>query len=933
MDSEIALKIVGLVLEVFGLQPGLFSKIKDAILIGKDIAEKNKLSEKGKFIRELIETAEKITRNENCSEDVIKNIEETLTDPKRFSAKNILEHINDVDGYITELSQSYSETDPSAEGYKSAMEQLLTVVYKNLQTLGVASDSDEVILNQLYSYEKLSKEDHAILLELKYRDTFAEWLDGQILPQQIKSNIFNYCNPQIGFYGREQELEELQEFMEQPFVSVWGIAGPGGSGKSKLARQFAINKEKDIKTVWLDDNRIKKLLNDDFNNDYSYPQPVLFICDYSAQYEDELKKLIEKFCGHPSARVKFLLLERQKNWYVSFLKNNDLVCDNALKHNGEIKEPIDLTNAELDEQACKNIIHDLAVSKDENNQLRYPDANLQDEDYAKIIARAKELSENKTAIRCLFMLLLTDAFLRGEKIQEMDAEALLHNYIDRSKKHIAKLYSDDLANRGFKILAYATAHDGLNIENEYCAIQEELDFIMDILDDMNAIDKFFSRLGESEENGTISALKPDIVGEFLFLHTWNKLIPKKKSKWLADLLKNDFSMVFLARCITDWYGEGTSFRNELLSDEKLFIIVKCMKRNFAKIYKNAILMISSITEARNFQFDFEAFICKFEKNDYIQIVDLYIDSLKHIISISDNNDRENVRSILNKITAELQDYESDYNKNQIRKVFYKLGNIFTELSMFDDAYTCFRKAFDILDGNEDIELAFMYRERGWLNYQCDKLDDAISDYKNAIMFFKRLLKEENFELAYCYSHLGLVYTQKRSDESLKYYNNALRILESICGTNSTIIAPTYNNIGLQHYYSGNYDLALKNYYKALRIMQKLKIVNKFTTIYMHNIAAALRKKKAFKRAIKLLRKVLLIKINLFGRTDPYVATTINMLAKVYKDVKNYKMAIYYFRLAYSIRIKVLPPEHQYIIEDLECISECEKQLSLTNAIK
>lgn len=580
MDSEIALNIVGLVLNVFGLPTGLFSKIKDAILIGKDIAEKNKLSDKEKFIRELTETATKITHNENCSEDVIEIIVATLSDSERFSAKKILEHINDVDGYITELTQSYSENDPSAEGYKRAMEQLLKVVYDNLQILGIASDSEEAILKKLYSFEKLSKENLAILPELKYRGTFAEWLDGQKLPQPIKSNIFNYCNPQIGFYGREQELEELQEFMDQPFVSVWGIAGPGGSGKSKLARRFAINKEKDIKTVWLDATCFKKLLNDNFNNDYIYLKPVLFICDYSAQYEDELKKLIEKFCGHPSARVKFLLLERQKNWYVSFIKNNDLVRDNSFRDkikpkaffnrpkNIDIgtqtfnmgtappKSPIDLTDAKLDEQACKKIIDDLAGSTDDNTP-RYPDANLQDEDYEKIINRAKELTENKTAIRCLFMLLLTDAFLRGEKIQEMDAEALLHNYIDRSKKHIAKQYSNDLANRGFKVLAYATALNDIEWEEEHSAIQEHLDYIMDhFSDDCESVNEFFGKLSEEEKAGTVSALKPDLVGEFLFLHIWKNLYRRSKKEWLSSLLYQQNSHDFLSRCLTNWQDES-----------------------------------------------------------------------------------------------------------------------------------------------------------------------------------------------------------------------------------------------------------------------------------------------------------------------------------------------------------------------------------------
>ena len=186
MGTDTALKFVGLVLNVFGLPTGLFSIIKDTISLGKDIAREKKLSEKERFIRELTETAISITSNENCNEDVIENIMATLSDSERFSAKKILEHFDDVEGYSAELTISrYGDNyanDPSAEGYKHAMEQLFALVYKKLQILEVVSNSEEAILKKLFSYETLLEENHAILLELKYRDTFAAWLDGQELP-------------------------------------------------------------------------------------------------------------------------------------------------------------------------------------------------------------------------------------------------------------------------------------------------------------------------------------------------------------------------------------------------------------------------------------------------------------------------------------------------------------------------------------------------------------------------------------------------------------------------------------------------------------------------------------------------------------------------------------------------------------------------------
>ena len=146
--------------------------------------------------------------------------------------------------------------------------------------------------------------------------------------------------------------------------------------------------------------------------------------------------------------VKFLLLERQLSWYLNFVKNNDLVYDFAHKNDeAEPQIPIDLTNAELDKKACKEIIYDLSVSR-KGEQRRYPYANLQSNEYDIIIEKARNLAENNTSIRCLFMLLLADAFLCGRNIQEMDADALLHNYIERTKSFIQESYDDDMAKKG-----------------------------------------------------------------------------------------------------------------------------------------------------------------------------------------------------------------------------------------------------------------------------------------------------------------------------------------------------------------------------------------------------------------------------------------------------------------------------------------------------
>ena len=898
MGTDTALKFVGLVLNVFGLPTGLFSIIKDTISLGKDIAREKKLSEKERFIRELTETAISITSNENCNEDVIENIMATLSDSERFSAKKILEHFDDVEGYSAELTISrYGDNyanDPSAEGYKHAMEQLFALVYKKLQILEVVSNSEEAILKKLFSYETLLEENHAILLELKYRDTFAAWLDGQELPAPVEGNIFNYCNPQIGFYGREKEIEDLKQFVKPLGVSVWGIAGLGGSGKSKLAREFAKMEKPNLKTVWLKAELFDELLHDNFNNDFSYPLPVLFICDYAAQYEDKLKNLIEKFCSHPSTRAKFLLLERQSNWYVSFVKNNDRIYDLAIKDKVELKPPIDLTNTELDAEDCKKIIYDLSVSKQDGNP-RYSDANLQHDDYDKIINRAQELSENKTSVRCLFMLLLTDAFLRGDDIHEMDSTALMKNYIRHSKDIMPSKYQN-IVDEGFRLLAYATACGSimLNELKSHAVVNDEWKTICTHLGNSNKkIISFFNQLSESDEKNMLAALKPDLIGEFLFLNEWNDIV-EGQEEWLSELLKENESRTFIARCLTDWKTESEHLC-EMLSDVDAD---EEQRIQFAKVLNLAV----KATRSAETQMEFINKISNMNHDYSIAILLSYTDAIRYNF---EHAKKYSIREKCEKLIGEI-----DFNKyrrinHRALELIFSIDNsarIYQSQGKYDKAlkhYETEKVIFEPTFGSDHLYTASCYSKIADILFLKEDYKNALECYEKALLVFEKKPKIEHTHIATIYINIGNVYRELGNYKmAIDYNNKALEIYTKELGYWHPHTAIAYDNIGSVYLYIGEFNNAKKFYEKAIDIREKVLGTEHLDTAISYNsIAVLYYNMNEFDKALNYAHNAERIHEKILGEKHPNTQKIYSSLAQLYYEKNDSEKAKEYAKKA------------------------------------
>ena len=887
MKSDTAFKIVNLILNVFGLPTGLFSKIKETVSIGKELSEQNKISKKERFIQELNETARNIVNSENASKDVLEKVMITLTDDKLFSPKKVLNHFNDIDEYCNELTDNWYKndacTDPSAEGYKRVMKQLLQAVYNNLSILEITSDSEEAMLSKLYSYNSLMEDIKDQLEGLHYKGSFAEWLDNTQLPPPIKCNIFNYCNPQIRLHGREKELEQLRVFVNNPGISVWGITGPGGIGKSKLAREFAQQEKPYRKTVWLDTEKIKRVLN---FTDFSYPLPILFVCDYVSQYKEELITLIKLLCTH-RANIKFLLLERQKTWYVDFFSKNDIIRDWAFKDSTEPKAPIDLTEAIIDDSSCKQIIDDLFLSK----YGEHPERNLSEDDKDIIISSTKKLSEKNGSVRCLFLLLLTDAYIHDNNINAMNAQKLLHNYIEHSYNLISKQYEEKIAKNGYNVLAFATACNGIEWENDHPAIKECIKQITEyFVDDRDDINSFFCQLSEIEQEGVVSAFKPDLIGELLFLYRWNKLPKPKKEEWLVELLPQEFCRTFFAHCLTDWLDESKKFFLDMLTDKNNDIGARIC---CSDVFKSSVIASDSVAEKMGF-------VKKIKNLDYdysIQILSVYIDALCNVFNSSLKDTRKECIDMFDQINFEKYKCETDEDSRCIGILIFDIANKYQENAEYKKALEYYDKSLQKIQKNlspEHPSIAMIYNNIGEVYRDINKLDDALVFYEKAL----KIYNDSDIEPIYranVYNNMALVYQENNDyDKALKLFEEVLPIFEKVYGDTHQNTATIYNNIALAYKCKKKLELAKKYYEKALNITRSVSGLNSVSeATVLNNLGSIYLELNDHNEANNCFTKSLEICKNVLGENHNYTANACTSIAGYYYDIGEYDNALKY----------------------------------------
>ena len=802
----------------------------------------------------------------------------------------------------------------SDEPLHAVLDNMVHIILQNNESVSLFTELSDIVKDILDRLKQDGKDIDALkdnVAELKEAldklvPKYTTYISNAGLPSEFtkSENILSFRNSGIQFRGRENERRDLGNFMKRPGVSVTAVTGPGGSGKSRLAFFFANSLDAaECKCVWLDHSLLKAIVS---CTDLSYDKQVLFICDYASQYEDDLKTLIDSM-SRTGQNVKFLLLERSAAWFTDFRKRSNIIAELSPE------ESIELSGSDFTRNECSEIMDDL--SKQKYNSAVIPE-NTKDQ----IIKKAAELSGESCSVRCLFLLLVTDSYLKGDPFLTMSADELLYNYIEHSKEIVKKEYKKEVIDIGFRVLAYATACDGIKWEDEHPAIQNDLNSIMEHFpDDRYGINRFFGKLSEEDKADTVSALKPDLIGEFLFLHTWLNLTSSRK-KWLSALLKQEYSRVFLARCLADWEEKSATLCN-MLSEKGNDAEQRI---NSAKVYNSAVREAHS-TEA---QMKWLQKIKDLDTDISADILAEYVDAVRYVF---EHAKYKSIRAECTNLICAIDFEQYSCESPLLGKALNDAASIYQDNGEYKIAMEYYEKALAIHEnvlGADNPNTAAVYNNIACVYQGLDNYNKALEYCEKALTICENVLGTEHPDTATTHHNIAGIYQDMHEyDNALKSYNIAIAINEAVLGADHPNKATTYNSIASLYQEMEQYDNAMDYYRKALTIREKvLGTEHHDTAGTYNNIAGVYKDIGDYDTAKKYYEKALAICETVLGTGHPYTAIAYNNIASVYYYMGDYDKALEYYEKALAIFTKTLGFEHEYTVSTLSAILTIKSEL-------
>ena len=653
--------------------------------------------------------------------------------------------------------------------------------------------------------------------------------------------------------------------------------------------------------VWLDNmtlNQWKHIRN--FEVDDSIPnRTVLFVCDYASEKLPELDGLIGQL-RQMDGKFRILLLERAQNWQNTLRQSSQYRQAGDCLHRDE---SLHLSDFQLDEEACRRIIADFAAA--------YYNRTLTDAEADAIIERTQNLTVNGTKrqkeIRCLFMLLMTDAYCNSDSgaMNHWDADALVKEYIKRTKIMALKKYSGDIVHHAYRLLALATAAGGLDLEdaNHPQLISEQIETLNNLLNwDRSELEQLLSMITDSASGGSvIKPLYPDIVGEYLFCSEYlNYNHPKAIAAWHEHLSEREYTSTFLARTTADWIELGLKVIGKLEhSAPELF--------DTMKILADAMQEINSHADAQK---------VKEHMRSTLSVEDIhgmtsYAAALERMLELSKAEQRK-------QLFAEMQELYpptlSILLDEQAPLLLDRLGGICRAMGNYTLAMRYLQKALEIAEGSDtvdELETARLYNNIATIYYNMGDLPKALEYSLKALAVSEKLLGTEHPNTATTYNNIALIYQDMGDyDRALEYSLKALAVREEMLGTEHSSTATTYNNIATIYQDMGKLEQALEYSLKDLAVTEKLLGTEHLSTATSYNnIGLIYRDMDKLEQALDYLLKALTICEKVFSTENPHTAASYNNIALIYHDMGKLEQALEYSLKAVKVVEKVLGKTH------------------------
>ncbi|MDE6387367.1 MAG: SIR2 family protein [Lachnospiraceae bacterium] len=243
------------------------------------------------------------------------------------------------------------------------------------------------------------------------------------MPISKAEHRFMYDSGYIGFTGREQELEQLMDFCQNPKqISWWAVTGPGGMGKSRLVYEFTEARKKEgWEIVWLNQNQdiYPRLL------DWMPPvEQCILVADDVQSYLQAIGEWISSISKKKrSEKLRILLLEREgkdlnsAKW--AEMMQADAPYDDTIPSMCYCSDFLQLEP--LSEEELKTMMTDFAVASGKA---------LKDDGLMERLLKTLQKADGDLK-RPIYALAIVDAWCDGEDPTRWDKEQILNELTKR----------------------------------------------------------------------------------------------------------------------------------------------------------------------------------------------------------------------------------------------------------------------------------------------------------------------------------------------------------------------------------------------------------------------------------------------------------------------------------------------------------------------
>ncbi|CAF4472906.1 unnamed protein product [Didymodactylos carnosus] len=271
------------------------------------------------------------------------------------------------------------------------------------------------------------------------------------------------------------------------------------------------------------------------------------------------------------------------------------------------------------------------------------------------------------------------------------------------------------------------------------------------------------------------------------------------------------------------------------------------------------------------------------------------------------------------------------------EILLMLGSIFRLESVhYEDDQQIWMADLDLCDEDDhDLKQVFdhMKKEMGSETtlISLGNLLLDLGELEKAEKYYNRLLNELTVGdpgIPGCYIGLGAVHQNKGEyDLALMNHEKALKIQLKALPPDHPDIASTYNNMGAVHQNKGEYDLALMNHEKALKIQLKaLPLDHPDIASTYYNMGNVQDDKGEYDLALMNHEKALKIQLKALPPDHPDIASTYRNMGLAHEAARTWQSALECHNRAAAIRRKSLPTTHPQLVTTESDIRRVKAQL-------